>query len=58
MDNKAKQYSQQNLIQYHTALSVVDKIETEGFLSASDKKKMYTIIAEKFGINSGSIFAA
>ena len=51
-------YNPDNIMKYHTALSVVDNMEKEGFLSASDKRKIYTVIARKYGINSGSIFAA
>ena len=51
-------YSPDNIMKYHTALSVVDNMEKEGFLSAPDKRKIYTVIARKYGIDSGSIFAA
>lgn len=56
--SKPESYEPENLMKYHTALSVVDNMEKEGFLSVADKKKIYTIIAAKYGISSGSIFAA
>lgn len=51
-------YKPDNLLKYHTAISVVDRMEKEGFLSSADKKTIYTIIADKFGIDSEGIFAA
>lgn len=51
-------YSPDNLIRYHTALAFVDHLEAEGFLADGDKAAMYALIAEKYGIEKDSIYAA
>ncbi len=51
-------YSADNLIRYRMAIALADSMENSGCFNASDKKKIYAIIAEKYGLNSCSIFAA
>ena len=51
-------YGPENLIRYHTVLSFVDRLVSEGFLRPSDQAEIYTIIARKYGIELDSIFAA
>ena len=51
-------YGPENLIRYHTALSFVDRLVSEGFLRPADQAEIYTMIARKFGIELDSIFAA
>ena len=51
-------YEPDNLIRYHTALSFVDRLVSEGFLRPADQAEIYTMIARKFGIELDSIFAA
>ena len=51
-------YGPDNLIRYHTALSFVDRLVSEGFLRPSDQAEIYTMIAQKYGIELDSIFAA
>lgn len=48
----------ENLIRYHTALAFVDHIQAEGFIGAADRKAMYALIAQRYGIDKDSIFAA
>ena len=50
-------YSPDNLIRYHTALAFVDHLEAESFLAEGDKAAIYALIAEKYDIEKGSIYA-
>ena len=56
-DRKHDVYGPENLIRYHTALSFVDRLVSEGFLRPADRVDIYTMIARKYGIELGSIFA-
>ena len=51
-------YGPENLIRYHTALAFVDHLEAEGFISAAERDAVYTRIAQRYGIDKDSIFAA
>jgi hypothetical protein len=51
-------YSPDNLINYHTALSLVDRMENDGVINKKEKSILYAKIAEKHGLNPRSIFAA
>ena len=51
-------YGHENLIRYHTALAFVDHIQAEGFIGAADREAMYALIAQRYGIDKDSIFAA
>ena len=51
-------YSPDNLISYHTALSLVDRMENDGVINKKEKSILYAKIAEKYGLNPNSIFAA
>ena len=51
-------YGSENLIRYHTVLAFVDLLEAEGFISAADRKAIYALIAQRYGIDKDSIFAA
>ncbi len=55
---KSDVYGPENLIRYHMALSFVDRLMSEGFLRPADQAEIYTMIAQKFGIELDSIFAA
>jgi len=56
--NPVEKYEPQKLMQYHAAVSVVENMERQNFISARDKRKMLTVLAKKYGLSSGSIFAA
>lgn len=56
--SRMKELTSQNLMDYHIAIAVVDKLVEEGFISKEEARQIYTIIAEIYGINLGSIFAA
>ena len=51
-------YGPENLIRYHTALAFVDLLEAEGFIGADEREAIYALIAQRFGIDKDSIFAA
>ena len=51
-------YEPENLMRYHTALSFVDHLVHEGFLKKQDRAVIYTMLAQKYGIELDSIFAA
>lgn len=57
-DRKSDVYGQEKLIRYHTALSFVDRLVSEGFLKEQDRAVIYTMLARKYGIKLDSIFAA
>lgn len=48
----------ENLIRYHTALAFVDHLQAEGFIGMADREAMYALIAQRYGIDKDSIFAA
>ena len=58
MEKTNDAYGHENLIRYHTALAVVDHIQAEGFIGAADREAMYALIAQRYGIDKDSIFAA
>ena len=51
-------YGTENLIRYHTALAFVDLLEAEGFIGADEREAIYALIAQRYGIDKDSIFAA
>ena len=57
-DHKSDVYGPENLIRYHTALSFVDRLVSEGFFRPADLAEIYSKIARKFGIQLDSLFAA
>ena len=58
MEKTNAAYGHENLIRYHTALAFVDHIQAEGFIGAADREAMYALIAQRYGIDKDSIFAA
>lgn len=52
-----EQYSADNLITYWVSLSLVDRLASEGALTATERRKAYTIIARRHGLSLDSIFA-
>ena len=48
----------ENLMNYHLSVSLVDKLYDVGEITAREKAKMLTILGDKYGIDSCSIFAA
>jgi len=50
-------YGAENIMNYRIAVSVVDNMSAEGFLTDTDKKKLYAVLAERHGIDPDSIFA-
>ena len=57
MERRTDAYAPDNLMRYHMALAFVDRLAAEGFLTAADKAAMYALIAERYGIEKGSIYA-
>lgn len=50
-------YSADNLIAYRISLSLIDRLLTDGVITASDRRKAYTIITKRHGLSLDSIFA-
>ena len=50
--------SPENLMNYHLSVSLVNKLYDDGEITAREKSKMLTILGDKYGIDSCSIFAA
>ena len=51
-------YGPENLIRYHTALAFVDLLEAEDYIGADEREAIYALIAQRYGIDKDSIFAA
>ena len=49
--------SPENLMNYHISVSLVNKLHNDGEITAREKAKMLTILEDKYGIDSCSIFA-
>jgi len=50
-------HSAENLMNYHIAVALVDNMAKEGFLSETDKKKLYAALGKRHGIEPDSIYA-
>lgn len=50
-------YSAENIMSYKTAIAFIDLLERQGVFTAKDKAEMYTVIGDKYGFDSCSIFA-
>ena len=48
----------ENLMNYPLSVSLVNKLYDDGEITAREKSKMLTILGDKYGIDSCSIFAA
>ncbi len=53
-----KELTNQNLMDYHIAIAVVDKLVEEDFISKEEARLIYIIVAAFYDIDSDSIFAA
>ncbi len=51
-------YSPENLMRYQTAVAVAERLHSEGLLTLQDKRKVLRALSRKYGLSSGSIFAA
>ena len=49
-------YEPENLMAYRVSLSLIDKLFSEGILTAAERRKSYTIIAKRHGLSLDSIF--
>ncbi|MBR4723532.1 MAG: hypothetical protein IK072_02210 [Clostridia bacterium] len=54
-DNK---YSSENILNYRTAISAIDHFVKNGIFTPKEAAELYTVIGQKYGFNSCSIFAA
>lgn len=50
-------YSAENIMNYRIAVSLVDNMAAEGFLTGADKKKLYAVLTRRHGIEPDSIYA-
>jgi hypothetical protein len=53
----ADPYSYENLLMYHTSLSLIERMVQEELLSQTDYRKSVRILSKKYGFPPGSIFA-
>lgn len=49
-------YEPENLMAYRVSLSLIDRLFSEGVITAADRRKFYTIIAKRHGLSLDSIF--
>ncbi len=54
---RADPYSYENLLMYHTSLSLVERMVRDGCLTMADYKKSVKILSKKYGFPKDSIFA-
>ena len=50
-------YEADNLMAYRISLSMIDRLASEGALTAAESRKAYTIIDRRHGLSLDSIFA-
>lgn len=55
---QSEKLSPENLMNYHLSVSLVNRLYDDGEITAREKAKMLTILGDKYGIDSCSIFAA
>ena len=55
---QADRLSPENLMNYHLSVSLVNKLYDDGEITAREKSIMLTVLGDKYGIDSCSIFAA
>lgn len=55
--NPLEPHSADNLIAYQVSLSLIDRLASEGALTAAERRKAYTMIAKRHGLSLDSIFA-
>ena len=55
-ERKRKLRMSQNLMAYRVSLSLIDRLFSEGVITAADRRKSYTIIAKRHGLSLDSIF--
>ena len=53
----ADPYSYENLLMYHTSLSLVERMVQEELLTQADYRKCVKILSKKYGFPPDSIFA-
>ena len=51
-------YTSENLMNYKTALSAIDYFVKKGVFTTKEAAELYTVIGQKYGFNSCSIFSA
>ena len=56
-EKQPEQYSADNLMAYRVSLSLVDRLASDGVVTAAERRKAYTIIAKRHGLSLDSIFA-
>ena len=57
ISHPASPYSPDNLLLYHTSISLVERMVQLGLLTSADYRKSVTILSKKYGFPSYSIFA-
>ena len=58
MQKLPDKYNISNILNHRTAIAAIDTLVNKGYLTQKDKAEMYTVINQKYGFNSCSIFAA
>ncbi len=58
MEKENDAYGPENLIRYHTALAFADLLIEEDYIGADEREAIYARIAQRYGIDKDSIFAA
>jgi hypothetical protein len=50
-------YSAESIMNFRIAVSVVDNMTAEGFMTETDRKKLCALLAKRHGIEPDSIYA-
>lgn len=56
-ESSSDKYAPDTMMRYHTTLALIDSLVADGCFTQADRRKAYTIINQKYGLSSDSIFA-
>ena len=55
--DKQDKYAAENMMLYRTSLALLKNLAEDGIFTEKEYRKLSTMLAHKYGLSSGSIFA-
>lgn len=55
--DKQDKYATENMMLYRTSLALLKNLAEDGIFTEKEYRKLSTMLARKYGLSSGSIFA-
>ena len=55
--DKQDKYATENMMLYRTSLALLKRLAEDGTFTEKEYRKLSTMLARKYGLSSGSIFA-